>query len=123
MVVELDRFGKVSFVAGSGRRGTCIGRKSAPNFSHSQPKHQTTFPGGLDGKWEGEDGQWLRVDLVRRISPDHVKNGQPSSWVFVHPLVQTEGMSLVDHDDLAGGDTSLDISSQKKTITIHSDSR
>lgn len=51
--------------------------------------------------------QYLRIDLVRRILSNHVKNGQTATGMPLQPRVQLQYIFVVDDNDVAVGDEVL----------------
>jgi hypothetical protein len=42
----------------------------------------------------------LHIDLISRISADHMEDSESTARVFVEPSIQLEGVSFVDDDDV-----------------------
>ena len=61
----------------------------------------------------------LHVDLIRRVSADHVQHRQSSARMLVQPCVQLKDSAFTDHNRVASGNLRLNFRSTEDPITTH----
>lgn len=62
---------------------------------------------------------YVRLHLVRRVSADHVEDGETASGVSIHPSIESEDGIFVDDNDLAVGDEVVDVAGVEDLVAIH----
>lgn len=61
----------------------------------------------------------LHIDLIRRVSADHVQHGETATRMFVKPSVQSQDSALGNDNGIAAGNLRLDLASTEDSIPIH----
>lgn len=61
----------------------------------------------------------LRVYLIGGVSADHMVNGKMASWMLVEPVVEFQGKTLVDDNELAICDETLDLTGGYEAVPVH----
>ena len=61
----------------------------------------------------------LHVDLIRRVSTDHVQHGESATRMLVEPSVQSKDSALGDDDGIAFRNLGLNLSTTENSITTH----
>lgn len=62
---------------------------------------------------------YVRVHLICRVSADHMVNGKVTTGVLVEPVIELQRTVLVNDDEVAIRDQTLDFPRRNNAVAIH----
>lgn len=99
--------------------GARIALRMNPDRSQTRPEQSSLRIKKSRRKKSKKYFVYVRIDLVRRVSADHVMNGEVATGVLVEPVIELQRTVLVDDNEVPICNQTLDFSRGNDAVAVH----